>query len=323
MGSNKKTSDTFHSHSALQEQVDNIRATLAEQERKLVETLPPLHPDLEELQSTAPDADGGATIPLKIVRRKNNNTTIPRPLVLLFHGGGFFSGSPEMLTRPAREFAEEFNATVVLASYRMSPEHPFPTPIMDGWHIANWILDNSFGADPASGYIVGGFSAGGQLAAVICEREKQQPLQYPITGCFLCIASMLHEDIVPEKYRRLWKSREDNATEQQGPKSIEFWYSVFKPDQHSPWFSPFNAPTLAGLPPTYVQVGGLDIFRDDCAVYAKALEDSGVPVRIDVYEKMAHGAYTVWAQGEGDHNPPELKLKTMDGMRWLLNRTAS
>lgn len=324
MESSDGTTEPSDSSHALQQQVNNIRATLAEQEKKLVATLPALQPDLEELRSTAPDADGAPTIPLKIIRLKNNTTNKPGPLILLFHGGGFFSGSPEQLTRPAREFAEEFNAVVILASYRMSPEHPFPTPVFDGWHLANWVLENSFGADPASGgFVVGGFSAGGQLAAVICERAKERPLRFPITGCFLCIASMLHEAIIPEQYRHLWKSRTENANEQQGPKSIEFWYEVFKPDPHSPWFSPFNAPNLKGLPPTYIQVGGLDIFRDDCIVYAKALEDSGVPVRIDIHEKMAHGAYTIWAQGEGDHNLPELRSRTMDGMQWLLNGSLS
>lgn len=324
MASDEAASDSLDSSSALKTQVDKIRISLAESEKKLVATLPTIQPDLEEFHSTAPDADGVDTIPLKIIRRKNDGSG-SRPLILLFHGGGFFSGSPEMLTRPAREFAEEFNAVVVLASYRFCPEHPFPKPIMDGWHLAHWILENTFGADPASGFVVGGFSAGGQLSAVICERAKGRPLRYPITGCFLCISPMLHDDIVPEKYHHLWKSRHENVTKTAGQDSdfIKFWLDVFQPDPHSPWFSPFNAPDLSGMPPTYIQVGGLDIFRDDCVIYAKALEDNGVPVRIDVYQKMAHGAYTVWAQGEGDHNPPELKSKTMNGLRWLLDSSSS
>lgn len=61
------------------------------------------------------------------------------------------------------------------------------------------------------------------------------------------------------------------------------------------------------MPRTYIQVGGKDMWRDDGAVLQTALEDAGVQVNLDVFSDMGHAGFTVWAQGEGAHNPSDLK----------------
>lgn len=48
-----------------------------------------------------------------------------------------------------------------------------------------------------------------------------------------------------------------------------------------PEVSPFLCTTLADLPPAYIQVCGLDPLRDEALVYAKKLDEHGVPTRVD------------------------------------------
>lgn len=308
-----------------QTDIPKLREIIDNEETRLVGTLPPIDQNLEEIYATAPASDDKTDLPLKIIRTRTSTSDNNKPLILLFHGGGFFCGSPEMLTRPGREFALEFNALVVLATHRKAPEHRFPTPMLDGWHVADWVSRNAgtFGADPSRGFIVGGYSAGGQLATVVIRQSRDKPLAHPVTGCFLGIPSTLCEEIVPDAYRPLWTSMVENASPGQGPESARAMIEQLGADIRSPWFSAFNsAHGLAEMPPTYIQVGGKDIYRDDGVVLQKALQDAGVPVELDVYGDMGHGSFTVWAQGEGAHNPPDLKPKTLRAMGRLLGKSA-
>ena len=55
------------------------------------------------------------------------------------------SGSIEMETTPARDFAEAFNALVISPMYRLAPEHKFPASFLDGWQFVQWLTEH--GAD--------------------------------------------------------------------------------------------------------------------------------------------------------------------------------
>jgi acetyl esterase/lipase len=65
------------------------------------------------------------------------------------------------------------------------------------------------GADLAKGFIVGGTSAGANLAAVVCHQAADTGLSPPITGQFLAFANLLHYDAVPEKYKPHFNSWEE------------------------------------------------------------------------------------------------------------------
>jgi acetyl esterase/lipase len=57
----------------------------------------------------------------------------------------------------------------------------------------------------------------------------------------------------------------------------------------SPYASPARAETLAGLPPTYLDVGTLDLFFEEDLEYARRLVRAGVPVELHVYPGAFHG----------------------------------
>lgn len=65
----------------------------------------------------------------------------------------------------------------------------------------------------------------------------------------------------------------------------------------SPYAVPTRATDLAGLPDTYIDVGDLDIFRDEDIAYARGLADAGVPTEFHLhpgcphaFEALAHAA---------------------------------
>ncbi|KAK1976512.1 Alpha/Beta hydrolase protein [Colletotrichum cereale] len=287
----------------------------------LLAALPPLDPSLEEFRDVATLPDGYA-IDLQVVRPRGVDEANGggRPLILLWSGGGFIVAGVEPVTRPAREFALEFGAVVVNATYRLAPENKFPRSVRDGYETAVWLSRNAarFGADVAKGFVVGGYSAGANIASVVGQRSGVEGLG--VTGTMLGIPLLVAKDIVPEKYAAEWVSREENATWSPTFTSalIEDVQAGLEPDVRSPWYSPVNDPeALPRCPRAYIQVGDRDPLRDDGLIYAKMLRENGVEARVDRYPDWGHQGWSIFCPAD---SPASLGRDTMEGMRWLLGK---
>lgn len=197
---------------------------------------------------------------MKIVKPADMSASERHPLVVLFFGGGFMTGSCEQLTAYARSFARLFGAVAVCPSYRLAPEHPFPYAVNDGWDATQWIGANAkdLGATPEHGFVVGGVSAGAHISAVVAQLAQDINFTPKITGQFLSVPAVLSPDLVPEKYKHLYVSRTEfpnvpgmNTT------ILDVFTKTWNPDETSPLFSPMNAKKpIVGLPPAYIQVDG-------------------------------------------------------------------
>lgn len=298
------------------------REALSQWEAGLVASLGSPHPEIDELYHHVTLSDGHEA-KLKIFRPRSGRVDAPRPLVVPFHGGGFGCGSIEMCTRPGREFALAFNAVVVSASYRLAPEHLFSQSVLDGREVVRWLdthaSHEAILADPSAGFVVGGLSAGGTLAS-IAPTQLAGTLRHNITGIFLGIPTLLTKEIVPDKYKDLWTSRFDGTTD---PAITQSWVDenveAIGLDPFSPYFSVLNSSTgVHGLPRTYIQVGGRDVFRDDGVVYQKILADAEVDAKVDVHPEEGHSWFSIW--WNKDTRSATLKEKTMAGMAWLLRQ---
>ncbi|KID97009.1 alpha/beta hydrolase fold-3 domain-containing protein, partial [Metarhizium majus ARSEF 297] len=242
-------------------------------------------------------------------------------LVVLIHGGGFCLGHNSHINSYSRSIASFFNVNVVSISYRLAPEFKFPTAPNDVWDAIEWLVkqDNrqTLGYEPSAGFLVGGVSAGANLAAVTVQRWGSEKLSPPISGAWLGIPWLMDEDIVPSDYQGLWFSREQNADSFiVGKEALEFMKEAYAPETTSPAFSPLNTKgSYENHPPTYIQVCGKDPLRDDGLIYEKLLREQGVSTRMDVYPGVPHGFADVF---------PELKIArkyridTMKGFGWLL-----
>lgn len=241
------------------------------------------------------------------------------PLVVLMFGGAFFMGCNFQLLAWAKATAALYNATVVLPSYRLAPEHVFPTAHNDIWDTVKWLAVNasSLGADPSQGFVIGGSSAGGNLAVVTAHRAMRENLSPPLTGVLANIPVCMDEKIVPKEYKHLYLSRDQNAHGLVcNAKDLERWTDWWKPDHFSVDYSPLNSDvSLAGLPPHYVQVDGLDTLRDDGLIYEKLLRDNGVVTRLVVYPGMPH-SHWIWPHPLSD----VAHIDTLWGIGWLLGK---
>ena len=247
------------------------------------------------------------------------------PLIVFCFGGGFISGDKEAGTGFARAFVRLFSAVVVNISYRLAPQHKFPVSQYDGLDSVKWLAENasSISADPTKGFIVGGISAGGTLAAVISTEFQAEKLKYPLTGQWLCVPTLVSKEILPEKYQPYYLSPEHNKNAPILPTS-----ALDAIGRHTSWDekSPLRYPTLnkkvslSSIPPTYLQSCGLDPLRDDALIYEEMLKEAGVKTKIDFYPGAPH-AHFAFMPGIEITNRAVADI--MIGMGWLLGKNVS
>lgn len=268
------------------------RAGLAAFTKAMLEKLGPAPPGLFEEYHDIPMRDGYSST-LKIQRP--SDTSNPGPLIVLAFGGGFVAGDKDQLSLHGRLLVRFFGATVVLVSYRLAPEYKFPYAQHDALDSLAWAAENATGpllaADPSKGFIVGGVSAGGGLAAVLSRKAQEHPLAHPLTGQWLCIPTIMDKNSCPEKYKSLYLSQEQNS-DAVGltKKSRDMMTRCAAWDTTSDLRFAVLSPTSIGEQPrTYLQVDGMDPLRDDGLIYEEMLKEAGVPTKIDLYPGCPHG----------------------------------
>ena len=207
------------------------------------------------------------------------------PCVIYFHGGtGVFCN---LATHDGlcRTLANASGCRVIAVDYRLAPEHPFPAAIEDGMLVTSWIAEHAveLGIDPKR-LVVAGDSAGGTIAAVICQlaaqggpRIARQLLLCPVT------------DLAVESSSRL-AFAEGYFIERP---TLQWAKAVYcaESDVFDPRISPLRAPSHADLPPAHIHTAEFDPMRDEGEAYARALEAAGVPVHYTCHPGLIHHFY--------------------------------
>jgi acetyl esterase/lipase len=176
------------------------------------------------------------------------------------------------------------------------------------------------GADPSAGFIVGGTSAGGNIAAVLELLARDEKLSPPLTGAALLIPAVTHHRTPPAKYASELRSWEQNADAPVLPLDmIDKFMDSYKPEAKSKLFDVLGAyEDFKGLPPTFFQVCGLDPLRDEAMIFERVLrEEDGVKTRMDLYPGLPHSFWSVWATSDKSKQFIE---DTLSGVEWILNQ---
>lgn len=210
-----------------------------------------------------------------------------RGCVLWIHGGGWSAGSIDEDDFRCDRIAEEAGVAVVSVGYRLAPEDPFPAGLNDCYRALEWMAGNTsaWHLDPAR-VAVAGASAGGNLAAgvALMARDRGGPsaafqlLIYPALDSRLQAPSthvIATKGMVLDRSMALFYRRDYLGADAEA--------------NTSPYAAPVLARDLAGLPPAYLMVGGLDLLRDDGVAYATRLMHARVRTEIHVYPGAFHG----------------------------------
>ncbi|KAH7385685.1 lipase esterase family protein [Pyrenochaeta sp. MPI-SDFR-AT-0127] len=237
--------------------------------------------------------------------------------VLFFniHGGGWTVGTPQTEEGQNRMIAVRNNAIVVSVDYRRAPEFPFPYALNDSIDAFNWVRSNAkaLGADP-NRIIVGGGSAGANIATVLAHIMRDEGVQ-GVIGQILNIPVTCHPDHFPHAQYEGGSYEQNAFAPIVNASTMRLFWNNYLPnvDTHY-WASPLLSTSLAGLPPTLIQVAGMDPLRDEGIAYAEALKQSGVNVMLKVYPGMPHAFYIY-----PDLGPSVEYLETM--VQWIEETT--
>jgi acetyl esterase/lipase len=248
------------------------------------------------------------------------------PLIVMFHEGGWCMGDLTDEALNCRMFSRDLGAVCVNVEYRLAPEASFPTGVNDSWDVLKWCAQEAsptsslLPADPSIGFIVGGASAGGNISAVLCQIGRDEGLQPPLTGQYLCVPALLSPKAVPDKWKGQYRSRTEAVSDPilklAKPGSTSATADALKPDVFSPLYSPLLHENLSKLPAAFFQLCGLDPLKDEGVLYEKLLrEDHGTRTKVEIYEGFGHMFWTNWPLMR---RSTEFVNDTLVGVQWLL-----
>ncbi|MFD5218936.1 alpha/beta hydrolase [Streptomyces tendae] len=238
---------------------------------------------VEEFGVPRPD---GSILSIRLLRPRQ--ATGPLPALLWFHGGGQVLGYAAQDDPTLKRLVLEVGCIVASVDYRLAPEAPAPSAAEDGLLAYRRLRSQAtaLGIDVARVALAGQSGGGGIAAATaLMIRDGGEPtplfqaLSYPMLDDRNTTASSREVTDIG-----IW----DRAT------NILAWNLILGDragaDELTPYDAPARASDLTGLPPTFIAVAGLDVFRDEDLTYAMRLQASGVAVELHLYP----GAYHAW-----------------------------
>jgi len=245
-------------------------------------TLEPVR-SIQNLRIPGPDCE----IPIRVY---TPDAPEPRPALIYFHGGGWVVCDLDTHDVVCTAIANRAGSTVIAVDYRLAPEHKFPAAVIDSYAATAWVASHAeqLGVDPKR-ISVGGDSAGGNLAAVVSLKSRDekgpaialQVMVYPVTD-LSSFSTPSYEEFGESHY--LTKKEMEWFREN---------YLRNMDDARNPDASPLLARDLGGLPPALIITAECDPLRDEGAAYAKRLQDAGVPLTYTCYPGMIHPFFSL------------------------------
>lgn len=209
----------------------------------------------------------------------------PFPVIVYYHGGGFVIANLDTYDASARALTNAANAIVVSVAYRQAPEHPFPAAANDAYVAYTWAQRNaaSFNGNPNK-VAIAGESAGGNLAAGVCIRARNQGATLPVMQLLIYPVT----DFVNQNYT----SYAQNVNSKPLNTAQLAWFGNYylgnSTDKSNYLASPLLANTLSGLPPAFIITADIDPLRDQGEAYRAKLQQAGVQTGGSVYYGVPH-----------------------------------
>ncbi len=252
---------------------------------ELLKAIPvPPNPNVMHEDKVIPGPDGAPDISVRIYRQRIVDAGATLPGVYFIHGGGMILGTVEAENATAESICDQVGAVVVSVEYRLAPEHPHPAQSEDCYAGLAWMARNasSLGFDPQRLAVYGG-SAGGGLAIAVTLLARDRG--FPAIAFQMPIYPMIDDaNETPSSHEITDVGIWDRAG------NIEAWKWYLgdaKPDQYA---APARAEDLSGLPPTFIDVGTVDLFRDEDIAFAARLMQAGVPTELHVNPGAYHAS---------------------------------
>ncbi|KAL3421742.1 triacylglycerol lipase [Phlyctema vagabunda] len=215
------------------------------------------------------------------------------PVMVYFHGGGWVLGNIETENTVCSHLCSRGRCVVVSVDYRLAPEDPYPAAVHDCWEALLWVFDKSTVSqlvlNPGKA-AVGGSSAGGNLAAIMCHKALASSTIPRFLAQLLIVP--VTDNTATGQTQASWAENEHTPAL---PAAKMLWYRKhYLPDVKT-WGEPEASPLLYAAgeaweqqPPALVVVGELDVLRSEGEAYASKLREHGISVDLKIMKGMPH-----------------------------------
>jgi acetyl esterase/lipase len=212
------------------------------------------------------------------------------------HGGGFTLGGIDWSVNHAKcaHICRAADCVVTTIEYRLAPEFPYPTAAEDCYAALLWLVENAsrLRIDKRR-IVVGGESAGGNLAAVVAlmARDREGP-SLALQMLEVPVVDMSERFVTYPSMRRFG---DGYGLDTPGIDAFVDAYLPNAADREQAYASPLRAPDLAGVAPAHVITAEYDPLRDAGEAYAGRLEEAGVTATVHRFGGHTHGSSVLWA----------------------------
>lgn len=224
----------------------------------------------------------GGELSLRTYSPKNAGGLLPG--ILYIHGGGMIMGGLDGEDGTCQMMAERLGVVIASVDYRKAPEHPYPAAPEDCYAGANWVFENAkaLGID-ASNIGIYGQSAGGGLTIAVAMMARDR--KGPAFSFMVPIYPMIDDRNESQSSKEI---TEVGIWDRDG--SIEAWEWYLGGSPADEYSAPARAKDLSRLPDAYIDVGELDLFRDEDIDFAKRLAEAGVQVEFHLWPGAYHAS---------------------------------
>ena len=204
-----------------------------------------------------------------------------QPIYLDIHGGSLLMGGGKACEVMARRVAAQVQMQTWSVDYRMAPDHPYPAALDDVLAVYRGLLD----VRAPEQIVIGGGSAGGNLAAAVTLRARDEGLPLPAALILLTPEADLTES--GDSFQT--NLGIDNVLTESLADSIALYAGDH--DLRHPYLSPLFGDLTAPFPPTFLQAGTRDLFLSNTVRMHRKLRAGGVDAQLHVFEAMPHGGF--------------------------------
>ena len=198
---------------------------------------------------------------------------------LLFHGGGYVSGSPVTHRKLGANIGLAAGIEVFLPVYRLAPEHPFPAGVGDALAAYDWLLERGYSEDRIA---IGGDSAGGGLALSLLLMLRERGRRLP--GLVILLSPWTDLTASSPSYEQF--ATIDPSITRQALIDCAGQYASGRDHRDAALSSLFA--NLGGLPPMLIHAGGDEIMQDDGRILGERAEAAGVDVQFKLWPGLWH-----------------------------------
>ncbi|KAK3725887.1 hypothetical protein LTR37_000035 [Vermiconidia calcicola] len=272
-----------------------------------------LQPGVADVESKdfTTKAEDGHEITLRWYTKKDQ--PLPGSAVCYAHGGGMIALTMANYDEIIKRYVTRTGVPFLSVDYRLAPEVQAPVPVTDTYAGLKYLHEHAseLGVDPNRIGIMGD-SAGGGITASLAHYiklkggppAKKQILIYPM----LDDRNVEHDELIAPF--ATWTT-DDNKTG---------WGALLGEKMGKDGVHPTEAAgrmtvqDAKGLPPCYMDVGELDLFRDEDMEYAKTLGRAGVECEFHLLPQVPHAFEGFAPDSEVSRTTMETRCKVIKGL---------